>query len=76
MDRLRASLATKENKRNAIEERLKSTKPLEDLKERENELQRQNEEDQVIIQDENTLPSDRHAAERTQVEERERALPL
>ena len=78
-----------EKKRNEIEERLNSTKPLEELKERESELRRQNEEDQAIIQDENVFPSDREAAEarvverneelarlQTQIEEREAAMPL
>jgi len=46
-----------------MEERLNETKPLEDLKEQESELQRQNEEDQAIIQDENASPSDLQAAE-------------
>jgi len=46
-----------------MEERLKSTKPLDDLKERESELQHQNQEDQVIIQDENATPSEKEAAE-------------
>jgi len=49
VDRLRASLAAKESERNTIEERLNQTKPLDDLKEQESELQRQNEEDQAII---------------------------
>jgi len=46
-----------------MEERLKSTKPLDDLKEQESELQHQNQEDQVIIQDENATPSEKEAAE-------------
>ena len=69
VDRLRASLAAKESETNAMKERLNETKPLEDLKEQENELQRQNEEDQAIIQDENASPSDVQAA-RDRVEER------
>ena len=88
MDRERAKLTEKERERNLIEERLNSTKPLNDLKEQESELKRQNE-DQAIAQDENTSPSEREAAEarvadrneelarlQTQIEERERALPL
>ena len=59
VDRLRASLATRESERNAIEKRLNSTKPLEDLKERESEIQSQNREDQAIIQDDNTLRTHR-----------------
>ena len=89
VDRERARLAEKERERNLIEERLNSTKPLDDLKEQESELKRQNEENQAIVQDENTSPSEREAAEarvadtneelarlQTQIEERERALPL
>jgi len=67
--RLEASIAEEIKNRNALEERLNETKPLEDLKEQENELQRQNEEDQAIIQDENASPSDVQAA-RDRVEER------
>jgi len=72
-----------------MEERLNQTKPLDDLKEQESELYRQNEEDQAIIQDENASPSDKEAAEgrvaerneeiarlQTQVAERERGRPL
>ena len=76
-------------KRNEIEERLNNTKALDELKERVNEINRQNEEDQAIIQDENTTPSEREAAEarvaerieerdrlQTQVGERESAMSL
>ena len=63
VDRLRATIAEKERERNVMEEMLNQTKPLDDLKERESELQRQNEEDQAIIQDENASPSDKEAAE-------------
>jgi len=63
VDRLRASLAAKESETNALEERYNQTKPLDELKEQESELQRQNEEDQAIIQDENASPSEKEAAE-------------
>ena len=63
VDTLKASLAAKESKRNTVEERLNSKKLSDDLKERESELRRQNEEDQAILQEENTSPSDREAAE-------------
>jgi len=89
VNRLRASLAAKESKRNTLEEGLNQTKPLDDLKEQESELQCQNEEDQAIIQDENPSPSDKEdarerVAERneeiarlqTQIVERERGRPL
>jgi len=72
-----------------MEERLNQTKPLDELKEQESELQRQNAEDQAIIQDENASPSDKEAAEgrvaerneeltrlQTQIAERERTRPL
>ena len=72
-----------------MEERLNQTKPLDALKEQESELQRQNEEDQAIIQDENASPSEKEAAEgrvaerneeiarlQTQIAERERGRPL
>lgn len=89
VDRLIASIAAKESERNTMEKRLNSTKPSDDLKERQSELQRQNKEYQAVIQDENTSPSDKEAAEarvaerneelgrlQTQVAERERARPL
>jgi len=61
------------SKRNAMEEGLNSTKSLDAPKERENELQRLNEEDQTIIQDENASPSDKEAAEE-RVAERNKEL--
>ena len=89
VDLSRARLAAKESERNTMEARLNDTRTLEELKEQEAELQRQNEEDQAVIDDENTSPSDKQAAEgrvaerqeelarlRTQIDERERALPL
>ena len=72
-----------------MEERLNQTKQLEDLKEQESELPRQNEEDQEIIQDEYASPSEKDVAEdrvserneelarlQTQIAERERTRPL
>ena len=89
VNREKAKLAQIEKERNEIEERLNSTKALDELKERQNALKRQNEEDQKIIQDENTSPSERGAAEervaerneeldrlQTQIGERESAMPL
>jgi len=89
VDRLMASLAAKESETNAMEERYNQTKPLDDLKEQESELQRQNEEDQAIIQDENASLSEKEAAEgrvaerneelarlQTQIAEREMGRPL
>ena len=51
VDRERAKLAQIENERNEIDERLNSAKALDELKERENDLKSQNEEDQAIIQE-------------------------
>ena len=89
VDQLRASLAAKESERNTMEARLNDTRTLDELKEQEAELQRQNEEDQAVIDNEDASPSDKLAAEgrveerqeelarlRTQIDERERALPL
>ena len=89
VDRERAKLAQIEKDRNEIIERLNSTKAVDELKEQESELKRQNEEDQAAIQDDNTSPSEREAAEarvaerneelsrlRTQIEEREAGMPL
>ena len=89
VNQLRASLAAKESERNTMEARLNDTRTLDELKEQEAELQRQNEEDQAVIDNADTSPSDRLAAEgrveerqeelarlQTQIDERERALPL
>ena len=89
VNRERAKLSQIEKERNEIEERLNKTKALDELKEQKNDLKRQNEEDQKIIQDENTTPSEREAAEarvaerneeldrlQTQIGERESAMPL
>jgi len=75
--------------RNIIKERLNSTKPLDDLNEREAELRQQNAKDQAIFVATDTSPSDRLAAEarveerneelarlQTQIAEREAAMPL
>ena len=89
VNQLRASLAAKESERNTMEARLNDTRTLDELKEQEAELQRQNEEDQAVIDNADTSPSDKQAAEgrvaerqeelarlQTQIDERERALPL
>ena len=72
-----------------MEERLYTTKSFDALKEQESHLQRQNEEDRAIIEDEMTSPSDKEAAEervaarneelarlQTQIAEKEAAMPL
>ena len=76
VDTLRRSVAAKESEINAMEERHYSTKLLEELKERESELRRQNEEDQAVIQGENTTPSAREAAEARVAETNEELAPL
>ena len=86
---LEASISEEETKRNALEQRLFSTKSLDALKEEESNLRRQNEEDRAIIEDEMTSPSDKAAAEervaarneelarlQTQIAEREATRPL
>ena len=85
----REKLAEKERERNLTEERLNSTKPLDDLKEREAELRQQKAEEQAIIEATDTSPSERQAAEarmekinedlnrlQPQIAEREEAMPL
>ena len=89
VDKLRKDIAKKQRKRNDLEEGLNCTKTIDGLNEQEAELQHENEEDQAIINDENTSPSERVAAEervaerneeiahlQTLIEERERALPI
>ena len=49
VDQLRAKTDAKVRERNLMEERLNDTKTLDDMKEQEAELKRQNEEDQAII---------------------------
>ena len=56
-----------------LEERLNSTKPLDDLREKESELERQNEEDKAVINDKNASPSEKEAPE-ARVAEREEEL--
>ena len=89
IDQLREKIAAKERERNTVQERFNDTRTLDELKEQEAELQRQNEEDQAVIDNEDASPSDKQAAEervaerqeelarlQTQIDERERALPL
>ena len=89
IDQLESSISEEERKRNAMEERLNSTKTFDALKEPESHLLRLNEEDQAIIQDEMALSIDKEAAEervaarneeiarlQTQIAEREANMPL
>ncbi|KAL9958549.1 hypothetical protein ACROYT_G035578 [Oculina patagonica] len=85
----RAIIAAKEIERNTLQERYNDTKTFNELREKEAELKRQNDEDQAVIEDDNASPSEKQAAEervaerteelarlQTQIAERERALPL
>ena len=89
IDQLQSSISEEERKRNALEENLNSTKTFDALKEQEIHLQRLNEEDQAIIQDEMATSFDKEAAEervaarneefarlQTQIAEREANMPL
>ena len=88
VERLQKTFADEEQKRIAIEPRLNSTKPLGELEEQKATLERQIKENKRVIEDENTSPSEREAAEapnkegkeelarlNQQIQERE-ALPL
>ena len=85
----RAKLDEIVKKINLIEERLNSTKPLDDLNGREAKLRQQNSEDQAIIDATDTSNSEKEAARdrieerlqelarlQTQIAEREEAMPL
>ena len=90
VDQLREKkAANKVGERNLMEERLNDTRTLDEMKKQEAELQRQIEEDQAIIDNPDTSPSEKQAAEgrveerqeelarlQTQIDERERGLPL
>ena len=86
---LETSILQEEQKRDSMERRLNSTRTFDALKEQENNLLRQNEEDQAIINDEGAAEFDKEAAEehiaarneelarlQTQIAEREDAMPL
>ena len=88
VDTLRKLVSAKEKGRNDLKARLNATKPLDTLKEQIDEMEKQNEEDRRWL-DENPSSSERPAVEarvadrneelarlRTQVQEREEALPL
>jgi len=57
-----------EREKNAIQEGLNQTKTMEELKERESEMLRQKAEDQAIMQDENSSPSEKEAAQGREAE--------
>ena len=62
VDREKKKLTEMERERNATEERLNSTKRLDELDRDESRLRRLNEEDQAIIDDVNALEFDKEAA--------------
>lgn len=79
-------MAFEEKERNTLEERLNSTKSLDDLRGQESEFERQNEDDKAVMNEENALSSGKEATEarvaerklelsqlRTVIEEREKA---
>ena len=86
--KLQTQLSTAENTRDTLEARLNTTKPVDDLRERDAELERKNNKDQQILDDENAPSSEEAARERieernkerarlrSQIQEREEALPL
>ena len=63
VDREKKKLSDMERERNAIQERLNSTKCFDELNEDESHLNKLNEEDQAIIDDANASESDKQAAE-------------
>ena len=86
---LQTQISASENTRDTLEAGLNTTKSLDDLRERDAELERKNDEDQQILDDPNAIPSEQEAAGgrieerneerarlRPQIQEREQALPL
>ena len=71
----RAKLDDLERKRNNMQERLNSTKPIDDVNARESELRRQKAEYQELIDAEDTSPSDREVAV-ARVQTNEELVPL
>ena len=70
---LKRRVAAKERDIKPMEERFIKSQPLDELKEQETELQHQKEEDWVLNQDLNTLPSERETAQ-VWIEERNEEL--
>ena len=75
VNKIRTAVSTEEGEKNTVEERLNGTKSLDKLREREGELKRKNEDDKEIIENEDTSPSDREAAQARFEEELERLAP-
>ena len=89
LDKAKRALSTKTKQRDETEVGLNRTKPLTELEERYETLKRENDEDQLVIDDDNASAADiQAAAERImereeeierlapQIQEREEALPL
>ena len=89
VDKLRADIAKQQKERNTIEKKLNTTKTIDELNEQEAELNKQIENDKLILEDENTSSQMRAEVEarvaeneeelarlRTEIEKRETALPL
>ena len=89
IDQLQSSISEEERKRNELEKNIYSPKTFDSLKEEMVYLERLNEEDQAVIQDEMAPSLDKEAAEervaarneqiarlQTQIDEREAAMPL
>ena len=87
--KIQAKIAEIERERNTIEERLNSTRRLDELEDDESRLKRLNEEDQAIIDDDNAPEFDKEAARermaardedllrlKAQISERESSLSL
>ena len=87
--KIQAKIAEIERERNTIEERLNSTRRLDELEDDESRLKRLNEEDQAIIDDDNAPEFDKEAAReriasrdedllrlKAQISEREAGMPL
>ena len=87
--KIQAKIAEIERERNTIEERLNSTRHLDELEDDESRLKRLNEEDQAIIDDDNAPEFDKEAARermaariedllrlKAQISERESSLSL
>ena len=86
---LQTQISVSEHTRDTLEARLNATKSLDDLRERDAELERKNNEDRQILDDENATSSEKEAARerieerneerarlRPQIQEKEQARPL
>ena len=89
IDSLKGKISKKETERKTGEREFYRTKQTEDIKGREEEIKKQNEEDEKILNDENVFPQDKQAAEERiaqrneelaglqgVIQEREEAMPL